>query len=336
VTWLRKIRRAQLLGCAWTFLGPVFRVESYIDLHGASAHTNLMVLPTPFVRSILPIVALVVISMAPTRIRAQGAASPPTASDHGAANLDSGGIRPSHLLSLDYAELVGGDTVSILTAPARWDGTQWLEFAGALAVVGGTSAFDRTIRNQVQAHRTHSEDRFMMQAQEFGNYYAFGTLAALDAWGEIEGDIRARNAAMDGISASIIAGGLITPAIKLTFGRERPSTTTSTFKFKPFSSNSSAPSGHTTEAFAVATSIAENYRSWWVQGLAYGTASLVGYARIEQNAHFGSDVVAGALIGWSVAHGVVHRNDGPRDPGKLTWTPYKNGREFGIMFFKSF
>jgi membrane-associated phospholipid phosphatase len=295
-----------------------------------------MVLPTPSVRSILPIVALVVFSMAPARIRAQGAASPPTASDQGAANLDSGGIRPSHLLSLDYAELVGGDTVSILTAPARWDGTQWLEFAGALAAVGGTSTFDRTIRNQVQAHRTHSEDRFMIQAQEFGSYYGLGMLAALGAWGETEGDATARNAAMDGFSSSIIAGVIVTPAIKLAVGRERPSTTSSTFKFKPFSSNSSIPSGHATEAFAVATSIAENYKTWWVQGLAYGTASLVGYARIEQNAHYASDVVAGALVGWSVAHGVVHRNDGPRDPGKLTWTPYKNGREFGIMFFKSF
>jgi membrane-associated phospholipid phosphatase len=176
----------------------------------------------------------------------------------------------------------------------------------------------------------------MTQWQEFGNYYAFGALAAFDAWGELEGDTKARNVAMDGIASSIIAGGLITPALKIVVGRERPSTTKSTYRFKPFSTNSSFPSGHAAEAFAVAASIAENYPLWWVEGLAYGTAGLVGYARIEQNAHFASDVVAGSLIGWSVARGVVHRNDGPREVKKLTWTPYASGREIGIVFFKAF
>ena len=141
---------------------------------------------------------------------------------------------------------------------------------------------------------------------------------------------------MDGIAASIIAGGLITPGLKIAFGRERPSTSTSTYRFKPFSTNASFPSGHATEAFAVATAIAENYPALWVKCLAYGTAGLVGYARVEQNAHFASDVVAGSLIGWSVARGVVHRNDGPADPRKLTWTPYATPTGFGVVFHKEF
>ena len=49
------------------------------------------------------------------------------------------------------------------------------------------------------------------------------------------------------------------------------------------------------------------------------------YARIEQNAHFASDVVAGSIVGWSVARGVVYRNDGPSDTRKLTWTPNASG-----------
>jgi membrane-associated phospholipid phosphatase len=268
--------------------------------------------------------------------RAQTIANPPPTPDSTQFQASSPGIRPDHLWSVDYLDLVYGDTVSIFTAPTRWDDGQWLEFAAAVSAVGGTAVFDRNIRNSVQAHRTAAEDRFMRQWQEFGNYYAFGALAAFDAWGELDGDIKAKNAAMDGIASSLIAGGLITPTIKILVGRERPSTTTSTYKFKPLSSNASFPSGHSTEAFAVATSIAENYPVWWVQGLAYGTAGLVGYARIEQNTHFASDVVAGSLIGWSVARGVVHRNDGPRNPTKLTWTPYANGREFGVVFFKAF
>src|ERR1019366_5142562 len=131
-----------------------------------------------------------------------------------------------------------------------------------------------------------------------------------EAWGELGGDMRAKDAAMDGLTSSIIASGIITNSLKIVVGRERPSTTTATFRFKPFSGNYSFPSGHATQAFAVATAIAENYPKWWVEGLAYGAAGLVGYARIEQNAHYASDVVAGSLIGWSVARAVVHRNQG--------------------------
>ena len=268
--------------------------------------------------------------------RAQSVLQAPTTPEPTSTLPGVAGIRPEHLWSAGYPSLVWGDTVAVFTAPSRWDGVQWLEAAEAVSAVGATAAFDGSIRRSVQAHRTAGEDRFMKQWQEFGNYYAFGALAAFDAWGEMSGDIKARNVAMDGISASIIAGGLITPALKLAVGRERPSTTRSTYRFKPFSSNASFPSGHTTEAFAVATSIAENYPIWWVQTLAYGTAGLVGYARIEQNAHFASDAVAGAIVGWSVARGVVHRNDGPTDPRKLTWTPYSNGKDIGIVFFKAF
>ena len=115
-----------------------------------------------------------------------------------------------------------------------------------------------------------------------------------------------------------------------------PNTATSTFKFKPFSNNQSFPSGHASQAFAVATAIAENYPSWWVQTLCYGGAGLVGYARIEQNAHYTSDVFAGALLGWSVAREVVHRHNGPSNPKKLSWAPYATGNGAGIVFFKSF
>jgi hypothetical protein len=86
-------------------------------------------------------------------------------------------------------------------------------------------------------------------------------------------------------TASIIGPGLIGTSPKYAVGRVRPNTATNAFQFKPFSNNQSFPSGHASQAFAVATAIAENYPVWWVQTLCYGGAGLVGYARIEQNAH---------------------------------------------------
>ncbi len=250
-----------------------------------------------------------------------------------AAQTDLRGIRPDHIWTVDYLRLVLGDTKAVLIAPAGWDQSDWFEVGAGVAAVGVTAAFDDTIRDHVQARRTASEDRLMLRFQNFDTFYL---LAGFEAWGELGGDTRAKNVAMDGVAASIVASGLITPALKFVVGRERPSTTTSTFKFKPFSGNYSFPSGHATQAFAVATVIAENYHYWWVQTLAYGSAAVVGYARIEQNAHFASDVVAGSLIGWSVARAIVRRNNGPVNPRQLSWTPYTNGSGVGVVFFKSF
>jgi hypothetical protein len=248
----------------------------------------------------------------------------------------SSGIRPDHLWTVDYLDLLWNDTGSVITAPARWHQNDWLIVGLSAAGIGVAASLDETIKNQVQTHRTSSGNRFFSQYQNLGDTWSFGVIGAFEVWGEVDGDSTAKNTAMDALTASIIGPGLIGTSVKYVVGRVRPNTATSTFEFKPFSGNQSFPSGHACQAFAVATAIAENYPSWWVQTLCYGGAGLVGYARIEQNAHYTSDVVAGALLGWSVARAVVHRHNGPPNPNKLSWTPYANGNGYGLVFFKSF
>jgi len=248
---------------------------------------------------------------------------------------EASGSRPDHLWDLDYLGLVWSDTGMILTAPAHWDQGDWLETGLAGAAVGVSASFDKTIKGSVQSRRTAGEDRFMKQFQNFGSLWSFGVIGAFEVWGEASGDATAKNAAMDALTASIIGPGLIGTALKEAIGRVRPTSATHTFEFKPFSGNQSFPSGHTFQAFTVATAIAENYHAWWVQVLCYGSASLVGYARIEQNAHFTSDVVSGALLGWSITRGIANRNSAP-NPKRINWEPYTDGRHVGIVVFKSF
>lgn len=70
----------------------------------------------------------------------------------------------------------------------------------------------------------------------------------------------------------------------------------------------SFPSGHTAAAFSVATVYAERYRNHrWVPWVAYGLASVVGLSRLNAQAHFPSDIVFGAALGFSVSHFVVLR-----------------------------
>jgi membrane-associated phospholipid phosphatase len=65
---------------------------------------------------------------------------------------------------------------------------------------------------------------------------------------------------------------------------------------------SSFPSGHTTLAFATATTIALEYKKWYITVPAYLWAGSVGYSRMYLGKHYPTDVLAGAAIGIGGAY----------------------------------
>jgi membrane-associated phospholipid phosphatase len=72
--------------------------------------------------------------------------------------------------------------------------------------------------------------------------------------------------------------------------------------------NGSFPSGHTMEAFSVATIIARRYRNHrWVPYVAYGLAAAVGFSRLTLSVHFMSDVFMGGALGYSISRFTVLR-----------------------------
>jgi len=73
-------------------------------------------------------------------------------------------------------------------------------------------------------------------------------------------------------------------------------------------SRGSFPSGHAIGAFGLASVLAERYRQHrWVSWVAYGLAGTIAFSRVTLQAHFPSDVFAGAALGYFISHDVVLR-----------------------------
>jgi membrane-associated phospholipid phosphatase len=103
------------------------------------------------------------------------------------------------------------------------------------------------------------------------------------------------------VAASLVLAGVTTTAGKLTLGRLRPSSERDADDFKPFSGHDSFPSGHTTMAFALAASLANEVRRPWATVGLFTVAAGTGWSRLNDNQHWLSDAVAGAVVGVTSA-----------------------------------
>jgi membrane-associated phospholipid phosphatase len=234
-----------------------------------------------------------------------------------------------YLFNADYGRLLLKDTGHVLTAPAHWERDDWQNFGLVSLGIVGSALLDRQIQIWTQDHQSNTQDNIARIFEPFGAEYSAAVIGAFYIGGLATDDVNARTVAQDSISASLIAAGIITPALKVIAGRNRPSADQGAYDFHPFNGGASFPSGHATQAFAVASVISAHYEPVWIKVSAYSVASLVGYARIYHNQHFLSDVVAGAAIGTVVGHSVVRLNDDRRGSG-LAFAPLMDGDTQGL------
>jgi PAP2 superfamily len=115
--------------------------------------------------------------------------------------------------------------------------------------------------------------------------------------------------------------GIITSTMKLSFNRTRPSG-------GPYS----YPSGHTSTAFTSAGVI------YYDLGPKYGipalvAATYVGFSRLQENKHYLSDIIAGAILGTYIGYKVTHRDELSRN---LKFKPLAYDGAFGASISISF
>jgi hypothetical protein len=143
-----------------------------------------------------------------------------------------------------YPEILVDDVKHVLTSPTRWQEQEWQNLGlAAISVIGVAVIIDRPLRDEMRHHAPNNND-FMLKVERFGAEYSLGMLGGFYLAGAIGNNDKAAAVAQDGLAASLIASGIVTPTIKFVTDRSRPFGGSNTL-------NSSFPSGHTTQAFAL-------------------------------------------------------------------------------------
>ncbi|MDP9193216.1 MAG: phosphatase PAP2 family protein [Acidobacteriota bacterium] len=202
----------------------------------------------------------------------------------------------------------GSDSLSMLRAPRHWDQEQWTRAAMAAGAVAAAAAVDEDVADLVQRNRNDVSEDFSDIVTPFGGRRALNISGAILVGGLVTRNPKLRDTGRDAIEASILAGWIVTPVLKRAVGRMRPFENEGAFEFDTSSKSRSFPSGHATNAFAVASVVAGHSDGWVVPAIAYTLATGVAGSRMNDDVHFGSDVIAGAAIGTAIGRAVVARH----------------------------
>ena len=175
---------------------------------------------------------------------------------------------------------------------------KWWHGAAAVGAFAILTTLDNPLQDFVRDNRSETSNDVARVAKRMGQPEAFaGVGLGVLATGLISGNQRIRDAGVRISSSLALAGALVTVS-KFAAGRARPSGTGhDADNFRPFSGQTSAPSGHTTMAFALAASVSDEIRNSWVTFGLYTAAAATAWSRVNDNAHWTSDVISGAALG---------------------------------------
>ena len=195
--------------------------------------------------------------------------------------------------------LVGRENLVVAQQPPEAAASfRWWHGLVAVGAYGLLTTFDDNIQSFVRDNRSETGNRVASVARRMGQPEVFATVGlGVLMSGVISGDRGLREAGARISTSLVLAGGVVTIA-KYVAGRSRPSRLENDADdFQPFSGNSSAPSGHTAMAFALATSLSDEIHHTWASIGLYTAAGATAWSRVNDNAHWASDVLAGAAVG---------------------------------------
>jgi membrane-associated phospholipid phosphatase len=187
---------------------------------------------------------------------------------------------------------------------------RWPEALGFVALTGITFATDHRIRTTIQGHNSGFRNSAAYVGNAFG--YAVHVYPAVllgTVGGKVIGASDLYRVSWRALKSTALAGGA-TLVLKSLIGRRRPDVSPDDpYQFSPISlTSTSLPSGHTTLAFSLATSLAMETKSVLPDIFLYGLATTTIFARMHVDKHWASDTIVGAGVGILAAR-IVRRYD---------------------------
>jgi len=219
-----------------------------------------------------------------------------------------------------FPAAVGAQTRPASEEPSS--GTSWTAVVVSAAAVAAALPLDGRVRSWIQG-APRQESTVLRRGTELVT--PWGTWAPVVVGAGLLGAAEAfhRPALTDAVrhtAEGTAAAGVIGLALKVAVHRTRPYASPDdswTFFHGPLfptvSSRQSFPSGHSVVAFAVAAAATEEAGIHWpghtrlLDVAFYGMAGAVAFARVYDDVHWTSDVVAGAALGTLVSRAVVRR-----------------------------
>ncbi len=182
---------------------------------------------------------------------------------------------------------------------------RWYQPVIALAGVSVFFLVDDPVRSYMLDNQTQTKDDVADVFRTFGEPEVFVTVpAVMIGTGLLAKKPGLTHAGVRAVSSAVLATG-IAAVVKFMLGRERPNAQNSTpLMFEPFeqsADDASMPSGHTSAAFGLMASLAEDVRPTWAKVGLYALATGTAWSRVYDNKHWTSDVVFGALVGVTSA-----------------------------------
>lgn len=216
-------------------------------------------------------------------------------------------LTSENLITHDINRLIDcyiSDTWNTLITPVKMSPKSWVKMGGVLSVTGFIYAIDSKIMKSW--HRSY-ESRLVRYVSDTGELFEpMGQLEKMNPYcistfmvGYLLKLPKVQEASIQIVESLSIASGF-KQLIRETVGRARPCEHKGTY-FLKFGVGESFPSGHTSNAFQVATILAHHVDYLPFTITAYGLASCIGLWRIDTNSHWPSDVFFGAVYGTAVS-----------------------------------
>ena len=163
-----------------------------------------------------------------------------------------------------------------------------------------STGFDYKILKNLNNNQSPADNNFQKFVSKTAPFITGGVPIIMIGAGLIgENKDLTRKGVETGIALALTFGE--TYVIKHIVKRPRPYVTHQDLHNLSTEKTFSFPSGHSSGAFSVATSLSLNYPKWYVIAPAYIFAGATGFSRMYLNVHYPTDVLAGAVLGSATA-----------------------------------